>query len=85
MVDETNIDNPPKGLDNLPKGLDNPLRDIEDAERASMDMSDVSDGLASKQEMADAFGPDYDAALQQELKLREEFGDNTAALRLLFQ
>ena len=59
----------------------NPLKDIEDAERQSMDMSEVSDGLASKQEMGEAFGPDYEAALQEELRLREEFGDNTAALR----
>ena len=67
MVDETNYKNP--------------LKDIEDAERASMDMSEESGGLASKSEMDEAFGPDYDAALQEELKLREEFGDNTAALR----
>jgi len=67
MVDETNYENP--------------LKEIEDAERASMDMSDVSDGLASKSEMDEAFGPDYDAALQEELHLREEYGDNTAALR----
>ena len=59
----------------------NPLKDIEDAERQSMDMSEVSDGLASKQEMDEAFGPDYEAALQEELRLRDEFGDNTAALR----
>ena len=67
MVEETNYKNP--------------LKDIEDAERASMDMSEESGGLASKSEMDEAFGPDYDAALQEELKLREEFGDNTAALR----
>ena len=67
MADETNYESP--------------LKDIEDAERASMDMSDVSDGLASKQEMDEAFGPDYEAALQEELRLRDEFGDNTAALR----
>lgn len=67
MVDETNYQNP--------------LKDIEDAERASMDMSDVSDGLASKAEVEEAFGPEYEAALQEELRLREEFGDNTAALR----
>ena len=67
MVDETNYGNP--------------LKDIEDAERASMDMSDQSDALASKAEVEETFGPDYEVALQEELKLRDEYGDNTAALR----
>ena len=67
MVDETNYENP--------------LKEIEDVERASMDMSDESGGFASQAEMDEAFGPDYEAALQEELKLREEYGDNTAALR----
>jgi hypothetical protein len=67
MVDETNYENP--------------LKEIEDAERASMDMSDQSDELASKAEVEETFGPDYEVALQEELKLRDEYGDNTAALR----
>ena len=57
------------------------LPGIEDVERASMDMSDESGGFASQAEMDEAFGTDYEAALQEELKLREEYGDNTAALR----
>tara|TARA_R100001082_G_scaffold107908_1_gene82414 strand:+ start:2651 stop:5041 length:2391 start_codon:yes stop_codon:yes gene_type:complete len=67
MVDETSYESP--------------LKDIEDAERASMDMSDVGDGLATQSELDEAFGPDYDAEVEKEIKLREEFGDNTAALR----
>ena len=67
MVDETSYESP--------------LKDIEDAERASMDMSDVGDGLATQSELDEAFGPDYDAEVEEEIKLREEFGDNTAALR----
>ena len=67
MVDETSYESP--------------LKDIEDAERASMDMSDVGDGLATQSEIDQAFGPDYDAEVEEEIKLREEFGDNTAALR----
>ena len=67
MVDETNYENP--------------LKEIEDAERASMDTSDDFEGMATKAEIEKSFGPDYEVALQEELKLRDEYGDNTAALR----
>ena len=67
MVDETNYENP--------------LKEIEDAERASMDMSDDFEGMATKEEVEKSFGPEYEEELQKELKIREEYGDNTAALR----
>ena len=51
MVDETSYESP--------------LKDIEDAERASMDISDVGEGIATKSELHAAFGPDDDAEVEK--------------------
>ena len=63
MVDETNYENP--------------LKEIEDAERASMDMSDDFEGMATKEEVEKSFGPEYEEELQKELKAIENSSEKT--------